>query len=367
MFSFAVKRSRSYKDQVREILLPEVSDRKNKSIDLSHYQLMNPDGAFIIDVPAKSFAYYDFALPQKIIPDCASNWNSTKLEQLCIEFEIARTLTDLLKPFAVSEEDSQLTPEAGKLITDLDAISFDMLVAFRNNNDCTDPKATLHALAQTDSLVKTMFMVFKFGNVEAIVDLFVAFLLERIGFYQGRLFACPQFPHQIHFGTEQRIASPDFTIMDVLSFFRAVVIEDKSTDSSVAEVNVEAQLIAEAIAIYQANESKMKQQLEQMHAKEGAQDSDEKEPAFVDNTILGIKVKGMEFTFYAIPITSHIITAMKMCVNTHHKSCVSKFGPHTFQNTEGRRLIIHVLHIFKHITSTVGKQTTRRNSGSLKK
>ena len=73
---------------------------------------MNPDGAFIIDVPAKSFAYYDFALPQKIIPDCASNWNSTKLEQLGIEFEIARTLTDLLKPFAVSEEDSQLTPEA---------------------------------------------------------------------------------------------------------------------------------------------------------------------------------------------------------------------------------------------------------------
>ena len=271
--------------------------------------------------------------------------NSTKLEQLGIEFEIARTLTDLLKPFAVSEEDSQLTTEAEKLITDLDAISFDMLVAFRNNNDYTDPNATLHALAQTDSLVKTMFMVFKFGNVEAIVDLFVAFLLERIGFFQGILFACPQFPHQIHFGTEQRIASPDFTIMDVLSFFRAVVIEDKSTDSSAAEVNVEAQLIAEAIAICQANESKMKQQLEQVHAKEGAQ---------VDNTILGIKVKGMEFTFYAIPITSHIITAMKMCVNTHHKTCVSKYGPHTFQNTEGRRLIIHVLHIFKHITSTVG-------------
>jgi hypothetical protein len=350
VFSFAVKRSRNYRDQVREILLPEVSDRKNKSIDLSHYQLMNPDGAFIIDVPAKSFAYYDFALPQKIIPDCASNWNSTKLEQLGIEFEIARTLTDLLKPFAVSEEDSQLTPEAEKLITDLDAISFDMLVAFRNNNDYTDPNATLHALAQTDSLVKTMFMVFKFGNVEAIVDLFVAFLLERIGFYQGRLFTCPQFPHQIHFGTEQRIASPDFTIMDVLSFFRAVVIVEKSTDSSnvvAEEMDVEAQLIAGAIAIYQANESKMKQN---SHVK--------KEPAFVDNTtILGIKVKGMEFTFYAISITSHIITAMKMCAHTHHKSCVSKFGPHTFLSTEGRRLIIHVLHIFKHITltsSTVG-------------
>eukprot|EP01038_Epipyxis_sp_PR26KG_P004422 gene4422-6251_t len=119
-----------------------------------------------------------------------------------------------------------------------------------------------------------------FKIVEAAVDLFTTFLFQRLGFYDEKiLFAFPQFPHYIYFSNnESYAATPDFTVMDILSFSRIAVAEDKSEKSS-SDKNTEGQLIAEAIAIHQSN------------CKGDSSNTNIK----VDH-ILGLKVKGMEFT-----------------------------------------------------------------------
>ena len=62
------------------------------------------------------------------------------------------------------------------------------------------------------------------------------------------------------------------------------VIEDKSQDSPVKKSSIEAQLIAEAIATYQSNSNKKRDVLgEEKHQNE--------------MPILGVRVKGMVFTF----------------------------------------------------------------------
>jgi hypothetical protein len=84
---------------------------------------MTPDEAFIIDIPAKNcFTFYTFALLQKITPYCASNWNSSKLEQLGIEFETEnfdRTTGTFLRCL---RDRCAISSEADTLITDLDAM-----------------------------------------------------------------------------------------------------------------------------------------------------------------------------------------------------------------------------------------------------
>lgn len=85
--------------------------------------------------------------------------------------------------------------------------------------------------------------------------------------------------------------------MDVLSFYKAVLIVNRDTDSNIQVANFDARLIAEAIAVYQDKDiKKKKQQQHQRKGEEVGHDNDNylKQPAFLDHAILGIKVSEME-------------------------------------------------------------------------
>lgn len=77
-------------------------------------------------------------------------------------------------------------------------------------------------------------------------------LLYELGYYDGRLFAFPQFPMDLRFGGINKQAIPDITVMDVLSFIRMIVVKDKKS-RAMNFVNSEPQLIAELIAMHQRN------------------------------------------------------------------------------------------------------------------
>ena len=178
--------------------------------------------------------------------ECASNWTPQYLDMLGIEFVNAKTLEKLLAVYipTVKIKTSDL---AMKLISELAGLTPMLVNEFVINHNL---EYQLKDIILSDNLVKSICLSSKYENVEKAVDLYMIFLLQRLGFYDNRLFAFPQLPHHIYFGNQSKLAIPDFTIMDILSYFRIAVIEDKS-DSDKNQNRIEAQLIAETIAIYQ--------------------------------------------------------------------------------------------------------------------
>jgi len=220
---------------------------------------------------------------------------------------------------------------------------------FVNNNNVN---STSLKILEDNNIIKSACLLAKYGNNEAAVDIFIVFLLlQRLS---NRLFAFPQMRHTIiSFGNIKKEAIPDFTIVDVLSYFRIAVIDDKSEDSNDAEVKTEAQLVAEAIAIFQqANNQRMTSKnevCEQASKRSKSSDNDEtnvdlvKDNGFSDEVVLGVRVKGMKFTFYVIPVSVQIQTAIRTKTATSTETIVSKCGPFDFQFSKARGSVVQVL------------------------
>ena len=64
--------------------------------------------------------------------------------------------------------------------------------------------------------------------------------------------AFPRFPMDLRFGDTSKQAIPVITVMDVLSFMRTIVMEDKKSNAMLY-LNSEPQLIADLIAMPQRN------------------------------------------------------------------------------------------------------------------
>jgi len=72
-----------------------------------------------------------------------------------------------------------------------------------------------------------------------------------LGYFNDWLFAFPQLDVALDFGDVVRQAKADFTVLDITSYYRMAIIEDKRQENET--LNSEPQLIAEAIAIHQQN------------------------------------------------------------------------------------------------------------------
>jgi co-chaperonin GroES (HSP10) len=158
------------------------------------------------------------------------------------------------------------------------------------------------------------------------------------------------------------------------------VVEDKSDASTTVNINVEAQLIADAIAIYQSRhqqdtKSNLNEKLLNAEAIAiGHQDTNANSNEKLlnvdanDHIVFGVKVKvkGMTFTFYIIPITEQILNALSTCCATHLQTEVRRFGPFKFQGTEDRNKIVKTLDYFRAIAKGYGERNVRRNSASNK-
>ena len=124
-----------------------------------------------------------------------------------------------------------------------------------NSNPNTEGGISIEEWLQTP-LVKATYLCTKYYDNESLVDSFVNLLLERLGFYDGWLYPFPQLslPLRYSAATPWRItATADFAIMHVLLFYCMAVVKDKCVNNDM--VNSEPQLIAEAIAMSQANDA----------------------------------------------------------------------------------------------------------------
>ena len=122
-------------------------------------------------------------------------------------------------------------------------------------------------------------------------------LFRLFGFFEETLYPFPQLKMKLFFNhTVTRDAKADFTIMDVLSFYRIAVFEEKN----ISELsNSEPQLIAEGIALQQMNLRMFNPS--SSHGKVSYE--------MMDATY-AIRVHGYYFYFYLIPVSPAILNAM---------------------------------------------------------
>ena len=153
-----------------------------------------------------------------------------------------------------------------------------------------------------DSIFKAVYMIQKYADHESGVDCFVQLLLNRIGFFDDWLYVFPQLRLKlIYGGGTVKEAIPDFTVIDVVSFLRMAVMEDKRYNDAI--VNSEPQLIAELIAMIQSN-LPVGPKVAQLSSTETAEISPEEQP------VIGVRVSGLNFHFYRIENSEHLLHAM---------------------------------------------------------
>jgi hypothetical protein len=120
----------------------------------------------------------------------------------------------------------------------------------------------------THRLFRILFLMDKYG-CESLTNLFVYELLSHLNYCDGWLNVLPELHLDLTYGTKNSLHAatvrPDLTVLDLISFFRMCVIEDKSiisdeydgkdkTENEEEEVSTALpQVIAEAIACLQQN------------------------------------------------------------------------------------------------------------------
>jgi len=203
-------------------------------------------------------------------------------------------------------------------------------------------------------LCKALFIMGKYSYLESPVDSFVFQLLCHLGFNDNWLYIFPQLPLKLRSNKRSIISKADFTLMDIISFYRAVVVEDKKTDERDSS-GAEAQLVAEAVSAQQANVVK---DLSRPTKRSRSL------PTSDDNTIMGIRVCGFYFTFYSIPYSQPLIDAVLNEVVASETTVVQRcrHAGYDFRNAGDRKVIVTLLDSLLYQFTYDGEQAQRRLS-----
>jgi hypothetical protein len=155
-------------------------------------------------------------------------------------------------------------------------------------------------------------------------------------------------------------AIPDFIVLDVVSFLRMAVVEDKRFNDEMK--NSEPQLIAELIALFQANAGDKAKNSGVNVAKKVKKEEDEKAAP-----IIGVRVNGLSFWFYLIENPDNLLLAMDTCLSASEKTTIKKLGGDiglNFLHPHDRSIIIQTFDTFRLQFCDAGSYANRRDSFS---
>jgi hypothetical protein len=317
---------------------------------------------------------------EPLIQRSASKWTRDDLTKLRIEFDNI-DLDSFLGKFQVGDEKHMLSERASAVIRELSDMpqSGDLAAAFGRENADDNGDNGLKAIMQSP-LVKATYLCGKYSDHESIVDSFVHHLLHRLGFNDDWLYAFPQLSLPLRYGaTSTTMAKADFAILHILSFYRMAVVEDKRVGNDM--VNSEPQLIAEAIAMSQANKVESRKRSRsastESSVNESGHSSSSGHPspssstcsAALDGALFGVRVNGLKFYFYSIPVSDAVLTAMSNSCTSTAATTVSRL---MYKNSacldwavyEQRTIIIRVLDAVRSYLSEKGSKSRRRDSFS---
>ena len=307
-----------------------------------------------------------------------TKWTTETLEALNIEFlDVSH---DAMFPTKL------LSDKATKVLEDLKCLDVAFLVSYENrfrsarrslfydsvddsgrldNDDSNDrdesnskPSGDVTENNDVDymkhPLCKALFIMEKYSHLDSPVDSFVFQLLCHLGFNDNWLYIFPQLPLKLRSNKRNITSKADFTLMDIISFYRAVVVEDKLTDERDSS-GAEAQLVAEAVSAQQSN---VVRELSRPTKRRRSL------PTSDDNTIMGIRVRGFYFTFYRIPYSQPLIDAVLNEVVASETTIVQRcrHKGYDFRNAGDRKVIVTLLDSLLYQFTNDGEQAQRRLS-----
>lgn len=171
-----------------------------------------------------------------------------------------------------------------------------------------------------------------------------------MGFNEGSLYAAPQMRINLYFGEIEKMATADVTIIDLLSYARIGVVEDKNMEEMWVRTDSTAQLVAEGIAISQRNESIRGQN----RTVEGESE-----------TVYGIRVTGSLFHFYALQVSPAIHTAMMNQMAAASQTTMYRYKSDSglnFMLKDDRDEIILMFSLLQQVATNAGINSKHRNS-----
>lgn len=257
-----------------------------------------------------------FFAPEILEPVSASSWTKSLLQQLKVRTDYL-PINDFLMQFKINDAED-LPDNAVLLLNTLKSLTHEAVSTFRD--------ASKHALLRSDnpeadlfkmSMVKFLYMIEKYPNLEAVVDSFVLRLLIALGYEEDMLVAVQQFRLKLPWGVTEKESIADFTIMDVLSFLKIFIIEDKNLDS--VRLDSTPQVFGEAVAVNATNRLIRAQEPARKKAATGdfMQPTVSSPSAEPSGPLLGVRVNGTRFFFYSIIIPERIETAMECRTPPH--------------------------------------------------
>lgn len=311
---------------------------------ISSYDAINPD----------AYNFLVFYAPSKIFPVPGNEWTFVQLEQLKIKFVDVEDCVQLFESVNAVPEDCNISARGANLIDALKDIDVHLLEKYKpeqHNGEYVpeSAKAIRENPMLQNPICKALFASMKYTNHESFVDDFVKHLLNALGFNDGSLYVAPQMRFNLCYGDTTKQAVPDMTVIDLLSYARISVLEDKNWDS---KLNSEPQLVAEGIAIKQQNSGQKRKR-----SGENAELDEE--------TVFGVRVTGARFHFYALPISSAIQSALSSKIEAVTETTMFRYGSESglnFMLKEDREQIIYMLSLLHKVALKTGETSRRRNS-----
>jgi hypothetical protein len=338
-------------ETVKEAVLGRGLLKRGK--DLDSYTLVTVNSVEVRDF-AELEGEETLIFRQKIVPLSGNEWTDVQLNQLKVRFQDV----DLDTFFSNAElEDLEMSEKGKALMAQLAEIDETLDQKYASSTDVAASDVMLQ-----NPICKALFAAKKYNNHESFVDDFVKHLLNAMGFNDGRLYAAPQMRINLRFGDAVKSATADITVIDLWSYARIGVVEDKSWKEMTSVNDSTAQLVAEGIAITQHNEAVKGQKRDAEGNPKAASES-----STCSETVYGIRVTGSRFHFYVIQVSPQIHSALK-----HHAIAAEPTTMYRYKSVAGldfmvkkeRDEIILMLSLLQEVAKKTGETSHRRDSNS---
>jgi hypothetical protein len=301
---------------------------------------------------------------RRLEPKSGGDWNTVYLASLRISIVYAQDSTTIIEPCELSEKGIALSALLETLTVD-ELIGYPAAVA--NLRSCDSSK-------YLNPIYKAIYLADKYRDHESAVDCLLSHLLSALGFNDDRLFSFPQLRIPLHFGrADVEWAIADYTILDVISFYRCCFCEDKIVKEVL--VNCENKIVAEGIALHQQNSRLANAASSAVDAGATAtagasagSDVDTDTVAVstitVPSPIVGVRVSGFQFYFYSIPYSKAALTAMQskmLPTDPTEVVCYPQDGLNFLSQVQ-RPIIISLLDSLRATVAKAGTASVRRIS-----
>mmetsp|Transcript_2295 Transcript_2295/g.3536 ORF Transcript_2295/g.3536 Transcript_2295/m.3536 type:complete len:384 (+) Transcript_2295:304-1455(+) len=283
-----------------------------RGTNLDAYELVNSQNVSVTDFDSiKGQPFLILRGPERIIPLSGNEWTKIQLDQLKVVFE---DLPDVGSFFNGADlrrlETSQRGSELLSVLSEMDDTLFRKYTPAEEGvngrgfsaNEIRANKMLQHPICKALSAAR------RYATHEFFDD-FVKHLLHEMGFNAGMLYVAPQMRNKLTFGAVEKMAIADFTIIDLLTNAKIVVIEDKYWEKIQMITDSTPQLLANIIAVAQRNNEALvgvkrdSMGISKSRASASCQAN--------LRTVYGIRVSGSVFRFYRIHVGDAILGALE--------------------------------------------------------